>query len=50
MKIRCIYLFTRSSNSIAISLYKKHGFNKENKIGKIYLETEPEELVMTKFF
>ena len=47
---RCAYALTRSNNLAAISMYENAGFKKQNTIGKIYREDQPEELVMTRFF
>ncbi len=49
-KPRCLYLMTRSNNFRAIKVYEKAGFKIENKIGKIYKEDQPEEILMTLFF
>ncbi len=50
IKLRCLYLMTRSNNLAAIEVYKKFGFKKQNKIGKIFKDNEPEEIIMTLFF
>lgn len=50
IKPRCLYLFTRSNNLHAQNLYKKFGFKIINKIGKIYKDNEPEEIIMSLFF
>lgn len=50
VKLRCVYIMTRSDNKAAIRLYGKSNFKKQNTIGKIYRDDQPEELVMTRFF
>lgn len=50
VKPRCIYLMTRSNNEAAMRLYEKTGFKKQAKIGKIYRDDQPEELIMIRFF
>jgi ribosomal protein S18 acetylase RimI-like enzyme len=50
VKLRCLYLMTRSNNTTAQKFYGKFGFKKANCIGKIYRDDQPEELVMTRFF
>ncbi len=50
VKLRCVYMMTRSNNKAAIRLYEKVGFKKQNTIGKIYRDDQPEELVMARFF
>ncbi|GBE20425.1 MAG TPA: GNAT family N-acetyltransferase [Candidatus Pacearchaeota archaeon] len=49
-KIRKLYLMTRSNNEVAIKFYEKFGFKRQNTIGKIFVDNEPEELVMLKSF
>jgi ribosomal protein S18 acetylase RimI-like enzyme len=50
VKPRCIYTMTRSNNKAAIRIYEKVGLKKQAKIGKIYRDDQPEELIMTLFF
>lgn len=50
IKLRCLYLFTRSNNDMAKHIYGKAGFKPGNTIGKIFRDDEPEEMIMTRFF
>lgn len=50
VKPRCLYLMTRSNNHRAQKVYEKVGFRNVGKIGKIFIENEPEEILMTYFF
>jgi len=49
-KLRLLYLFTRSTNDIAKTFYKKFGFTEGPKIGKMFLDGEAEEQVMVADF
>jgi ribosomal protein S18 acetylase RimI-like enzyme len=49
-ELRCLFLFTRSSNEVAIKIYEKYGFKKKAIVGKIFRDNEPEELFMIRFF
>lgn len=50
VKPRCLYLMTRSNNYNAQKIYEKVGFKSIGKVGKIFIENEPEEILMTYFF
>lgn len=51
--LRCAYLLTRSNNKNARKLYESEGYSAPvggGLIGRIFVDNEPDEIVMVKFF
>ena len=49
-KMRFLYLFTRSNNEDAKNLYKKFGFKEGNLLEKMFVDNEPDEQFMYRYF